>query len=277
MTEPDPMRLMIVGSPRSGTTLLQTILATQIRLFTVKETHFFRHLQRRRPLRLLDRLALDPARVRHALAYVAEHNGLAPPAGPLPRSLAAAATAFDRLLSQEAVRRGMAGWLEKTPEHAFFTATIRRHLPAVRFVHILRDGPDVVASLWDARQRYPESWGWLGGLDDMVRLYNRYARAAQRARGHADSFVLLYNDLVEHKAATLEALAAFLGLPAGSLSLDGVSSYRADIVRADEPWKIRSDDRVVDTRGGKFRSLFSPAEQDRILRGLVPTTGAASG
>jgi Sulfotransferase family len=277
MTASGSTRLMIVGSPRSGTTLLQTILATQIRLFTVKETHFFRHLQRRRPLRLLDRLALDPARVQHALAYVAEHNGLAMPADPLPRTLATATAAFDRLLSQEALRLGMTGWLEKTPEHAFFTATIRRHLPGVRFVHILRDGPDVVASLWDARQRYPDSWGWLGDLDDMVSLYNRYAHAAQRARGHADSFVLLYNDLVERKAATLEALAAFLDLPAGSLSLDRVSSYRADIVRADEPWKIRSDDRVVDTRGGKFGSLFSADEQARIRRGLVPMQGMVSG
>ena len=34
---------------------------------------------------------------------------------------------------------------------------------------------------------------------------------------------------------------------------------------------------VVDTRGSKFRSLFSPAEQARILRGLVPTQGMASG
>ena len=92
---------------------------------------------------------------------------------------------------------------------------IRRHLPGVRFVHILRDGPDVVASLWDARRRYPESWGWLGGLDDMVRLYNRYLRAARRVRGHADTFILLYSDLVERNTPALDRLAAFLGLPAG--------------------------------------------------------------
>ena len=279
MTTVAPIRLMIVGSPRSGTTLLQTLLATRTELFTLKETHFFRHLQRRRPLRPLDRLALDPARVRHAFDYVARHNGLTVPE-PLPRDLAGAVGAFDRMLSREALRRGMAGWLEKTPEHAFFVPVIRRHLPGVRFVHILRDGPDVVAALWDARQRYPESWGWLGGLDDMVRLYNRYLRVATRARGHADSFILLYNDLIERNAATLEALAAFLGLPAGGLapeSLDRVGSWRSDIVRTDEPWKIRKDEGLVDTRGGKFRSLFSPAEQQRILRRLVPTAGRVSG
>lgn len=279
MSAAAPIRLMIVGSPRSGTTLLQTILATRTELFTLKETHFFRHLQRRRPLRPLDRLGLDPARVRHAFDYVARHNGLAPP-DPLPRRLDAAVAAFDRMLSEEAARRGMAGWLEKTPEHAFFVPVIRRHLPGVRFVHILRDGPDVVASLWDARQRYPESWGWLGGLDDMVRLYNRYLRMARRVRGHADSFILLYNDLVERNAGALDRLAVFLGLPAGSLSpesLDRVGSWRADIVRADEPWKIREDQGVVDTRGGKFRSLFSPAEQRRILRRLEPAAGMVSG
>lgn len=279
MSAAAPIRLMIVGSPRSGTTLLQTILAARTELFTLKETHFFRHLQRRRPLRPLDRLGLDPARVRHAFDYVARHNGLALP-DPLPRRLDAAVAAFDRMLSEEAARRGMAGWLEKTPEHAFFVPVIRRHLPGVRFVHILRDGPDVVASLWDARQRYPESWGWLGGLDDMVRLYNRYLRMARRVRGHADSFILLYNDLVERNMAALDALAVFLGLPAGSLSpesLDRAGSWRADIVRADEPWKVREDQGVVDTRGGKFRSLFSPAEQRRILRRLEPAAGMVSG
>ena len=113
MTGLSPMRLMIVGSPRSGTTLLQTILATQTELFTLKETHFFRHLQRRRPLRLLDRLGLDPDRVRHAFGFVAGHNDLVLP-DPLPHSLAGAVAAFDRMLMQEAERRGLAGWLEKT-------------------------------------------------------------------------------------------------------------------------------------------------------------------
>ena len=53
------MKLFVVGSPRSGTTLLQSILATQTRLFTLRETHFFRLLHRPRPVRLLDRLVAD--------------------------------------------------------------------------------------------------------------------------------------------------------------------------------------------------------------------------
>lgn len=271
------MKLFVVGSPRSGTTLLQTILATQTRLFTLKETHFFRLLHRPRPVRLLDRLALDPARAANAFAYVAEHNGLPLPEEPPPRRLAEACARLDRMLGDAARRRGLAGWLEKTPEHAFFTGEIRRFVPGARFVHILRDGPDVVASLWDARQRYPDSWGWLRGLDDMIRLYNRYARVARRERGHADTFVVLYNDLVERNATTLDALARFLDLAPGSLSLERIESWRNDIVRADEPWKRRSDSTVVDTRGSKFAALFAPAEQARIRRRLDPVADIVSG
>jgi hypothetical protein len=274
---PTLRRLFVVGSPRSGTTLLQGILATQLDLYTLKETHFFRHLHRRRPFRALDRLGLDPARVRHAFAYIAGHNDLVLPADPPPRDLAAACALLDRLLSDAARRRGQAGWLEKTPEHAFFVAEIRRHIPGARFVHILRDGADVVASLCDARRRYPESWGWLGGIDDMVRLYNRHVRAMHRERGHADTFVMLYNDLVEHNTAALEALARFLDLAPGSLSLDGAGACRSDIVRADEPWKLRTENRIVDTRGRKLEALLAPEEQARIRRRLLPVADIASG
>ena len=74
--------------------------------------------------------------------------------------------------------------------------------------HPARRAADVVASLWDVRQRYPESWGRLGGLDDMARLCNRHLRIAQSIRGRHDTFIMLYNDLIAHNAATLETLAA---------------------------------------------------------------------
>ena len=69
--------------------------------------------------------------------------------------------------------------------------------------HPARRAADVVSSLWDVRQRYPESWGWLGGLDDTVRLCDRYLHATTRARGHNDTFIMLNNDPIEHNTATL--------------------------------------------------------------------------
>ena len=139
-------KLFLVGSPRSGTTLLQTILTSQSELFTLKETHFFRHLHRWRPVRWLDHLHLDGARVDAAFRFITENNALEGSydwAGV--RRLADACRLFDHLMTNETGLRDRRGWLEKTPEHMFFIDEIRRYLPNARFVHILRDGPDVVA------------------------------------------------------------------------------------------------------------------------------------
>ena len=272
------IKLFLVGSPRSGTTLLQSILSSQIDLYTLKETHFFRNMHRMRPLRGVDRIRLDAARVERAFTFISENNVLEGQhdfSGI--HSIAEACQAFDSLLSAEAAIRGMAGWLEKTPEHMFFIDEIRQHIPDARFVHILREGSDVVASLYDVFRKYPDHWGWLGGLDSMIRLYNRYARVTAAERGRSDTFVVRYDDLVEGRLETLDGLASFAGLEAGSLSLDDVSSWRGDIVRSDEAWKVRGEKKVVDTRGTKFESLFDSASRDRIRERLTDTVDIASG
>lgn len=271
-------KLFLVGSPRSGTTLLQTILTGQADLFTLKETHFFRHLHRWRPVRWLDRWRLDPKRVDAAFRFITENNALEGSHDwTQVRRLADACRSFDRLMTDETRLRRCRGWLEKSPEHMFFIDEIRRHLPTARFVHILRDGRDVVASLHDARIKYPDHWGWLGDLDQMVDLYNRYCRATRKNSGCADTFVVRYADLVEGDRAVLDGLARFLDLEPGALSLERITSYRPDIVRPEEAWKIRGENRIVDTRGQKFQSLFNAGEQERILRRLVPIGDLASG
>lgn len=271
-------KLFLVGSPRSGTTLLQTILTSQAELFTLKETHFFRHLHRWRPIRWLDRIVLESARVETAFRFITDNNTLQ---GSYDwsgvRRLPEACRLFADLMTGEAALRQRRGWLEKTPEHMFFMDEIRQHVPGARFIHILRDGPDVVASLFDARKKYPDHWGWLGTLDDMVSLYNRYNRMTRANIGRSDTFVVRYDDLVEKKTATLTALARFLDLAPERLSLERIESYRAEIVRPEETWKIRSESEVVDTRGRKFRSLFDPHEQRRILQRLAPVGDIASG
>ena len=271
-------KLFLVGSPRSGTTLLQTILTGQLGLFTLKETHFFRHLHRWRPVRWLDHLCLDRRRVDAAFRFITENNALERSYDwAHVRRLADACRLLDRLMTEEAGLRRCRGWLEKSPEHMFFIDEIRRHLPEAQFVHILRDGPDVVASLHDAKARYPEHWSWLGDLDQMIDLYNRYCRVIRKNSGRADTFLVRYADLVEGDRAVLDGLAHFLELEPGTLSLERITSYRADIVRPEEAWKIRGENRVVDTRGQKFQSLFNAGEQERILRRLVPTGDLVSG
>lgn len=272
------LKIFLVGAPRSGTTLLQSILTDAGKLYTLKETHFFRRLHRWRPLRPLDRLRLDPARLDATFAAIEDENGLETGVATAGiRTTGDAVRALDRLLSNEARLQGRQGWLEKTPEHMFFIDEIRAHVPGARFVHILRDGGDVVASLADARAKYPEHWGWVGSTAAMARLYNRYARVTRENSGRADTFVVRYDDLVLKSPAMLSGLAGFLDLAPERLDLEGAASWRPDIVRPDEAWKVRAERGVVDTRGTKFKALFDPSEQDRLRRRLADTADIVSG
>ena len=65
--------------------------------------------------------------------------------------------------------------------------------------------------------------------------------------------------------------------PTTSLSLEQVSSWRDDIVRPDEAWKIRPENKIVDTRGSKFAHLFDQATRERIRHKLTDTAAIPSG
>jgi hypothetical protein len=111
----------------------------------------------------------------------------------------------------------------------------------------------------------------------MIDLYNRYCHVIRKNIGRADTFVVRYADLVENDMSVLDALAHFLDLDPGALSVDRITSYRTDLVRPEETWKIRDEKQIVDTRGQKFTSLFNVDEQQRILRRLVPVGDLVSG
>jgi hypothetical protein len=132
--------IFVVGSPRSGTTFLASILGAQPGLLDLGEV---------KPLKAaIPSLAQAPA--------------------------AEAATRLRRIL--ELVRRlGLVRGLrdvEQTPETAFVLAAALRAYPDARAVHLVRDGRDVVCSLLER--------GWLSAersdSDDVGAAYGAHAR-----------------------------------------------------------------------------------------------------
>lgn len=112
---------------------------------------------------------------------------------------------------------GKARSAEKSPNNVFVFGHLHRMFPDAAFVHMLRDGRDVVASLltmdWTTTDGTPIAY------TKSARLAARYwasavqaARAfAQETAGQAHYFELRYEDLVADPEATLRRLLAFLG------------------------------------------------------------------
>jgi hypothetical protein len=203
---------VVVGSPRSGTTLLRLMLDSHPELAIPPETGF---------LALAPRLRGSGDRLREKFFYAVTTYGEPSPAWPdfeipeevfwkalleiTPFTAPAGFRAFYRLYAE---RFGKARWGDKTPLYCMQMDTIRRVLPEARFVHLIRDGRDAALSL-------RRMWFSPGhDIETQAAYWRSCVRAARRSgAGRPDYLEVRYEDLVLHTRAELERICAFVGLP----------------------------------------------------------------
>lgn len=210
---PAPMPI-IVGSPRSGTTLLRMMLDAHPDLAIPPETGFL-------PALAVLQTAPDPtASVVEAVFRIVTGTPPGAPAwgdfhlsaedyrvgleGLSPCTPAEGARLFYRMY---AARFGKARRGDKTPLYCRHLAVIRDLLPEARFIHIVRDGRDAAVSL----RRQPFSPG------HDIRMQAAYWRenvmsARREGHGNSDYLELRFEDLLSRPEAELRRICSHVGL-----------------------------------------------------------------
>lgn len=263
-------RIFVVGCPRSGTTLVQTLLASHPRLVTLPETHFFAELPHRWRVGRLLGVASSSARGRlreiaSSLDIDASHEtGWLRTVGALSRDFAA-------LLDRYARREGSGGWLEKTPYHLHRMAMIADHVTGARFCHVLRRGPQTVASLYAETQRNPESWGGARGIEQCVGRWLDDAERSLSCVGDPAHVHVSYHELVEDPAAVVEEAWERLGLPPASLARGRFLATKEQAEPEDAPWQSVGET-VDPDRASRERELLTP-EQEEWMRETLRREG----
>jgi hypothetical protein len=206
----------IIGSGRCGSTLLRRILTAHPDVFIPPEYGYLREVlaaYRQRAYRDWPRLAssvldwygwerswqplLNPIRARVQASLEDE---------PVERrSLARIIEAVYTGLAEAQGKPG-AQWGDKTPANTQLLAELREVFPAARFVHLLRDGVDVVASFMDKDRS-----GDLGAYARRWREFATDSRALVRALP-AQSVEIRYEDMVRDPAAALQPVCKLLGI-----------------------------------------------------------------
>lgn len=207
--------IIVVGCPRSGTTMLQLMLHAHHRIAIPPETRFvmaayqhrreFGDLRQEHRRRALARWIVDRRQTRFGdLGLDAEDVVARITEGPptLGSALAAVFRAY-------ADRFGKPRWGDKRPAYLQNLDLILRLFPDAQIVNILRDGRDCVASLkemsWHRQDIYATVAAWARAVDDGRRAARRLA---------ADQYhQLRYEDLVADPPGRLAELCAFLGEP----------------------------------------------------------------
>jgi hypothetical protein len=198
---------IIVGCPRSGTTLLRFMLDSHPQMAIPPETGFFftalEHVGEDNRLRkdffgaIINFPSWSDFEIPERLFWrsLTKIN---------PFDVAEAYRAFYRLYAE---RFGKPRWGDKTPLYCTKLDTIRSLLPEARFIHLIRDGRDAALSL-------RKMWFSPGPEIETLAAYWRDCVMAARlaAVNCADYLEVRYEDLILNTRETLKQICTFIDL-----------------------------------------------------------------
>jgi len=278
--------IFIVGYMHSGTTLLLRVMSRHSDTFAAgAETKFFEYLPMTRQqfpdltndavLRdLIEHIAGVIAAKRlksmgldineNALVNIPKHDidELVSIAGEKPGY----GEIFDLVFSYLARRSHKNNWLEKTPTHIFHIDKIVRAIPRARFIEIVRDPRDVLASKKTRRQTV---WTdrYAGKKQQQMHLSKAYdpfwdalswksaIRAGRTSKNLIPDrlFTITYEQLVVEPTQCLKEVCEFLSLEFEQNILKVSTRNAAD-------WQSKTESHITQVSVGRWTQVLLPAE-----------------
>lgn len=263
-----PIPLFVVGVPRSGTTLLASMLSAHPAIHAGPETHFFEDLDRRRPpspsrsAGWIESAVQWLMKIEHVGKPVHCHAGLSE--DDLRRYLREQVPSYRAMLEAITVpqmrRAGKSRWLEKTPNHIAHMPTLRRVFPEAKVIRIVRDPRDTIQSLLNV------PWG-PKSLSAAVSMFaDNHSPGERFCSRDPRTLTVRYEDLVTQQEATLDRIGSFVG---EKFDAKGDRSKSAlEVNRTAEPWKEKVSQAIDPSRAGSWRRDM-PEPDQRFIEALL--------
>ncbi len=245
--------IFVVGVPRSGTTLLASMLAAHSRLACGPETAYFAELAASES----DRRTSSPAE----LVAFAESTSLEGESlldrfsiereellGRLESIELSPVAVLEVLGELTAARFGKERWVEKSPVHLLYVREIRHWFPLSPIVRIVRDPRDVAMSL----TRVP--WGPVDLLGGLLYWRRFHERSCAFFGDDPLSYTVSYEGLVADPKTTLRHICSFLG-ETPEPAMHASERPAAELVRDAEGWKGNVGGAIDSSRIERWRSL----------------------
>ncbi|MDJ1169589.1 sulfotransferase [Roseofilum sp. BLCC_M154] len=263
--------IFLGGCPRSGTTLLQSLLGTHPEIASFPESHLFRKLRIPYWSRLL---GLASLKGQEQLNWFLEEIGQAEFKSRLPKRplfIAQYVSVFKQALDQATQKQGKSIWLEKSPENIRYIQLFEHLLPDAKFIHLIRNGADVVASLYDVSRKHKrrDIWGDPWDVDKCVATWIDSVKFSSSHLHKSNHILIRYEKLVNDPQQTLIQLCQFLGLEFDPVMLTAYGETAKQVVRPDETWKMAVAAPIENANGKKFYEFFDDQQQEYILQCLA--------
>jgi hypothetical protein len=169
------------------------------------------------------------------------------------------------MMDQRTLHNRRDHWVEKTPDHVHAIDVIQSTVPDPSFIHLVRDGRAVVASLLDVTARHPDVWNGAWSIDRCIDAWNAAIAATREWTSTSAHLVVSYERLLAQPERQIARIALYLELDFDPVMVTDRASTAAQIVRDHEPWKHGLVEPLVDPGLVKFDALLSRDEQQKVL------------
>jgi hypothetical protein len=267
-------RIFIVGCPRSGTTLIQSMLAMHPNLTSFTENHFFYNGFIKIPLgkigepcRYLTRpevklwfkqfisVNFTAEKIQAGLKTFPEYN---PANSPLLYG-----KAFIRFLDSVSEEQNKSGWVEKSPYHVYNIDLINEIDENCKFIHVIRNGMENASSIQRISKQYPE-WNFFN-KKSASQMWNEFLLQSLSWKGVENHYFLAYEKLIEQPEKELMGICDFFRIKWDKQMLE-YKKIAGKLIKANEPW--RENNKKDLQKINRVKEL-TPQEYQQIKKCLI--------
>ncbi len=205
--------LFIIGAPRSGTTWLQAMIGAHPDVCTTAELMLFNHYTALWVDAWNNQIRLHRDGSIIGLPTVWTENEFYGFLRDFLKQI------YEKVL---ALKPSATVILDKHPGYAQHVEQIHRLLPDAKFIHLIRDGRDVAASMLAASQQWGRLWA-PKNTEKAAASWKTHTLEARKAKQYAGQYLeVRYEDLLVIGKPILESVFEFIGLPADPETIEAI-------------------------------------------------------
>ncbi|MEQ9423709.1 MAG: sulfotransferase [Cyclobacteriaceae bacterium] len=217
-----PRPIFIGGVPRSGTTILGSILGNMPNCFTTPESTFKNQIVKNGNIN--NRVI---KKINNTVKFKAWDVGQIEGTGGMKDTKYIVEEIIQRYKQKKKIGDDRFIWIDHTPENFKIFSHLIKLFPEASFINIIRDPRAVIASVkkltWGPNNVYTAINWWYGYMIDALTAHNCHSHKVFQVR---------YEDLVEDSPIVIQRICNKIDVPFNKESLDGDASFLPEFTKS---------------------------------------------
>jgi hypothetical protein len=266
--------IFIIGYPRSGTTLFQSLLSTQDNLVSLPETHFFNWVRNNLKVKkdkiinkdvqkliiiIRQRIPLSTNAEKQILKLI-EEQLLSP-------KMLFEIIVIDNLLKNidSIGELKQKNWIEKTPDHVLYLDVILRWYPNAKFIYLVRNPEQAIIS---RRKNFINETNWK--IEQHINAWKKSVEAFEKFQKNYPSKIKIIKleDLTNNTNSTMIEICDFLKINFQEDKLSNYKNIAKQVSLTSESWKKDVENKEISISISKNDKKLNLSDRIKLVEDL---------